>query len=50
MTCRYSATACRGLITGQGWRKPELQQKYGDHFAWYLLEKIRAVEFARPQP
>ena len=42
MTCRCGAPTCRGLITGRDWQKPELQQKYGPYFAWYLLEKIRA--------
>jgi hypothetical protein len=43
MACRCGATACRGLVTGQDWRRPDLQAKYGDYFAWYLLEKIRAA-------
>jgi hypothetical protein len=42
MACRCGAEGCRRLITGQDWQKPELQQKYGSYFAWYLLEKIRA--------
>jgi hypothetical protein len=44
MPCRCGTASCRGLITGQDWQKPELQQKYGTHFAWYLLEKIRASQ------
>jgi hypothetical protein len=44
MVCRCGAASCRQLITGQDWQQPELQQKYGDHFAWYLLEKIRSRE------
>ena len=42
MACGCGAEGCRRLITGQDWRKPELQRKYGSFFAWYLLEKIRA--------
>jgi len=42
MRCKCGAPGCRGLITGQDWQRPELQQKYGSYFAWYLLEKIRA--------
>jgi hypothetical protein len=48
MTCRCGAAGCRGIITGQDWRKPELQQKYGSYFAWYLLEKIRTQLVATP--
>jgi SET domain-containing protein len=46
MVCRCGAATCRGLITGGDWRKPELQQKYGNYFAWYLLEKIRREQGA----
>jgi SET domain-containing protein len=41
MTCRCGSVDCRGVITGDDWRNPLLHQKYGDFFAWYLLEKIR---------
>jgi SET domain-containing protein len=42
MVCRCGAPGCRRVITGQDWQNPELQRKYGNYFAWYLLEKIRA--------
>jgi SET domain-containing protein len=42
MTCRCGAAACRGVLTGRDWQRPELQQKYGRYFAWYLLEKMHA--------
>ncbi|HKA08619.1 MAG TPA: SET domain-containing protein-lysine N-methyltransferase [Gemmataceae bacterium] len=42
MSCRCGAADCRGVISGQDWRKPELQRKYGGYFAWYLLERLRA--------
>lgn len=47
MACRCGAASCRRLITGRDWQLPELQQKYGGYFAWYLLEKIRAQTGAR---
>lgn len=40
ISCRCGATTCRRLISGGDWRRPELQQKYGRYFAWYLLEKM----------
>ena len=40
MACHCGARDCRRLIAGQDWRKPELRRKYGDFFAWYLLEKM----------
>ena len=41
MACRCGAAACRGTVTGDDWRRPELQRKYGDHFAWHLLRRMR---------
>src|SRR5687768_8307552 len=42
MACRCGAAACRGTITGEDWRRPELQRKYGEHFAWHLLRRLRS--------
>ena len=41
MACACGASTCRGVVTGQDWRKPELQRKYGDYMSWYLLRKMR---------
>jgi hypothetical protein len=40
MTCRCGAAACRGTVTGQDWRRPDLQEKYRGYFSWYLQRKI----------
>jgi tellurite methyltransferase len=42
MTCRCGAPCCRGVITGQDWRRKDLQQKYRGYFAWHLQHKIDA--------
>jgi len=42
MACHCGAASCRRVISGEDWRKPELQRKYSNFFAWYLLEKMRA--------
>lgn len=42
MTCRCDARACRGTITGQDWRRPDLRTKYRGYMAWYLQRKIDA--------
>jgi SET domain-containing protein len=44
MACRCGAATCRGTITGEDWRRPDLQQKYGDHFAWHLLRRMRSEQ------
>ncbi|HEY7465389.1 MAG TPA: SET domain-containing protein-lysine N-methyltransferase, partial [Dehalococcoidia bacterium] len=41
MPCRCGAASCRGVVSGQDWRKPELQRRYGDYMSSYLLQKIR---------
>jgi SET domain-containing protein len=40
LECRCGAAQCRGVITGQDWRRKDLQEKYGEHVSWYLREKI----------
>jgi len=44
LVCRCGAAACRKIITGQDWRRRELQEKYGHYISCYLLEKIKATE------
>jgi SET domain-containing protein len=43
MTCHCGAKACRGVVTGFGWRKPELQRRYEGFFSSYLEDKIRQL-------
>jgi hypothetical protein len=50
MACRCGAAACRGVVTGRDWQRPDLQRKYGHYFAWYLLEKMHAAPGAAPEP
>jgi hypothetical protein len=40
LVCRCGAPTCRKVITGQDWRRPDLQEKYRGHFSSYLAEKI----------
>jgi hypothetical protein len=41
MECRCGAQGCRKTITGQDWRRVDLQDKYAGYMSWYLSEKIR---------
>jgi uncharacterized protein len=43
LACRCGSATCRGVITGQDWRKPELQAKYGENMSWYLRRKIERL-------
>ncbi len=38
--CNCGSYSCRKLITGFDWKIKELQEKYANYFARYLLDKI----------
>lgn len=40
MTCLCRSKNCRKIITGNDWKLPVLQKKYGEYFSEYLLKKI----------
>ena len=40
MECRCGAAGCRRVVTGQDWRRPELQEKYRGFISAYLAAKI----------
>jgi hypothetical protein len=40
MECQCGSEACRKLITGTDWRKPELQKKYDGYFSWFIQRRI----------
>ncbi len=40
MNCRCGADICRGVITSQDWRRPELQDRYRGWFSAYLARRI----------
>lgn len=41
MTCCCGSKSCRTKITGQDWRRPDLQQRYGSYFSSYLQERMK---------
>src|SRR5262245_18668701 len=41
LDCKCGARNCRKKITGQDWKRKDLQEKYGSYISWYLLEKIK---------
>ena len=44
LECRCGSDICRGRITGEDWKNPELQQRYGSYFSSYVLNKIRVLQ------
>ena len=41
LECRCGSEYCRGKITGADWKRTDLQERYGDRFSSYILEKIK---------
>jgi hypothetical protein len=44
MECFCGSPLCRGVVTGDDWRRPELRERYGQHWAPVLLTRIRSAE------
>lgn len=43
LDCHCGSNCCRGKITGDDWKRPDLQKRYGNRFSSYILEKIMEV-------
>lgn len=43
LDCNCGSPLCRYIVTGQDWRKPELQHRYHGWFSTYLEQKIRSL-------
>jgi hypothetical protein len=41
MACRCGSARCRGRVSGADWRRPELQERYGEHWVPALVTRIR---------
>lgn len=42
LECSCGARECRAVITGDDWRRPELQRRYAGYFSRYLHDRIVA--------
>lgn len=40
LECKCRSKNCRGVITGNDWKKVELQIKYGNNFMHFILKRI----------
>ena len=40
MPCDCGTTSCRRVVTGDDWRRPELQRRYAGWFSRYLADRI----------
>ncbi|MEW9554511.1 SET domain-containing protein [Nonomuraea sp. NPDC050783] len=41
MECRCGAASCRGRVSGDDWRRPDLRERYGDHWTPAVLALVR---------
>jgi hypothetical protein len=41
--CLCGTPACRQVITGNDWQRPDVQERYRDHFSPFLNERIRRL-------
>ncbi len=44
LECHCGKPNCRGIITDNDWKIPELQVKYDGWFSWYLQDKINRLK------
>ncbi|MES3004654.1 MAG: SET domain-containing protein [Patescibacteria group bacterium] len=42
--CLCGSPDCRGKVTTEDWKIPELQTRYEGYFQWYLEEKIKKIK------
>jgi hypothetical protein len=46
MLCSCGSPLCRSIVTGADWRRPELRERYGEHWVLALLARIGASSSA----
>ncbi len=44
MGCSCGSPLCRGVVTGDDWRRPDLRERYGEHWVPALLARVRPAE------
>lgn len=42
--CHCGEKNCRRVITGDDWKRPDLQKKYKGYFSWHIQEKINNLD------
>lgn len=44
MKCNCGNINCRNLITGDDWKKEELQKRYDKYFSWFIYKKTHSID------
>lgn len=47
--CQCGSSLCRGLVTGDDWRRPELWERYQGHFSPYLQARINDLKMTEEE-
>ena len=42
--CRCGSAACRGRVSGNDWKRPDLQDRYRGHFLPYIERRFEALD------
>jgi uncharacterized protein len=50
MACTCGSALCRGVITGDDWRRPDLRRRYAGHWVPALAARIRRDRAELPDP
>ena len=50
MECACGQPSCRGVITGNDWQLPHLQQRYSTYFSRYLRDRIESAAQPSREP
>ena len=43
MACRCRSSSCRGVVTSDDWRRPDVQKRYAGHFSPFLNRRIASL-------
>ena len=43
MECLCGSNICRGVITEDDYKRPDLQERYSGYFSWFLQKKIEKM-------
>lgn len=43
LVCNCGSINCRGIITGNDWKKPELQKRYDKYFSLFIYNKMHNI-------
>lgn len=47
LECNCGSKNCRRVITGDDWKRKDLQKKYASHFTYHILSKIKELKVAK---